>query len=144
MIKLSVVIVAFNEEKDIEKCLNSASDVADEIVVVDSLSTDRTPEICKKYGVNFISHPWEGYVNQKNYALKKAKGDKKKAKLFLTTVMKTIEGKKTQEETWKKMLEKQAFEQDEKRYIAYYGHARQERLIDYCVEILKRGRDQIV
>lgn len=75
MIKLSVVIVAFNEEKDIEKCLNSASDVADEIVVVDSLSTDRTPEICKKYGVNFISHPWEGYVKQKNYALEQAKYD---------------------------------------------------------------------
>lgn len=75
MIKLSVVIVAYNEEKDIEKCLNSAGDVADEIVVVDSLSTDRTPEICKKYGVNFISHPWEGYVRQKNYALKQAKYD---------------------------------------------------------------------
>jgi len=75
MIKLSVVIVAFNEEKDIERCLNSAQDVADEILVVDSLSTDSTPDICKSYGVNFISHPWEGYVNQKNYALKKAKFD---------------------------------------------------------------------
>lgn len=75
MVKLSVVIIAFNEEKDIERCLKSAQDVADEILVVDSLSTDRTPEICKSYGVRFISHPFEGYVNQKNFALKEAAYD---------------------------------------------------------------------
>ncbi len=75
MVKLSVVIIAFNEEKDIERCLKSAQDVADEILVVDSLSTDKTPEICEKYGVRFISHAFEGYVNQKNFALKEAKFD---------------------------------------------------------------------
>ena len=75
MVKLSVVIIAFNEENYIEKCLKSAQDVADEILVVDSLSTDKTPEICKSYGVRFISHAFEGYVNQKNFALKEAKYD---------------------------------------------------------------------
>ena len=75
MIPLSVVIIAFNEEKDIEKCLKSAQDVADEILVVDSLSTDKTPEICESFGVRFISHRWEGYVKQKNYALGQAKYD---------------------------------------------------------------------
>lgn len=75
MIKLSVVIISFNEEKDIDRCLKSVQDVADEVLVVDSLSTDRTPEICKSHDVSFISHPFEGYVNQKNFALKKAKFD---------------------------------------------------------------------
>jgi len=75
MLKLSVVIISFNEEKDIGRCLDSVGDVADEIVVVDSLSTDRTHEICKSHGVRLISHPWEGYVNQKNYALEQAKYD---------------------------------------------------------------------
>jgi glycosyltransferase involved in cell wall biosynthesis len=57
MVKLSVVIIAFNEEKDIERCLNTVNDVADEILVVDSMSTDKTPEICKAHdGVSFISN----------------------------------------------------------------------------------------
>lgn len=75
MVKLSVVIISFNEEKDIGRCLDSVKDIADEIVVVDSLSTDKTPEICTSHGVRFISHPWEGYVNQKNFALGQAKYD---------------------------------------------------------------------
>lgn len=75
MVKLSVVIIAYNEEKDIERCLKSAQDVADEIVVVDSLSTDKTPEICKSFGVRFISNPWPGYVKQKNFALEQAQYD---------------------------------------------------------------------
>ncbi len=75
MIQLSVVIISFNEEKDIGRCLESVAKIADEILVVDSLSTDKTPEICKSFGVRFISHAFEGYVNQKNYALGKAKFD---------------------------------------------------------------------
>lgn len=75
MIQLSVVIISYNEEKDIGRCLESVGEIADEILVVDSLSTDKTPEICKSFGVRFISHPFEGYVNQKNYALIEAKFD---------------------------------------------------------------------
>jgi glycosyltransferase involved in cell wall biosynthesis len=69
MPKISVVIITYNEELFIDKCLASIDGIADEIVVVDSFSTDATEEICKKYNVRFIQHPFEGYRDQKNYAL---------------------------------------------------------------------------
>lgn len=72
MIKLSAVIITFNEEEHLEKCLSSIVDVADEIVVVDSYSTDRTPEICKKFNVRFIQQQFLGYIEQKNFALSHA------------------------------------------------------------------------
>ena len=72
MIKLSVVIITFNEEKNIERCLQSIEDVADEIVVVDSYSKDKTEAICKQYKVKFIEHPFEGHIQQKNYAITQA------------------------------------------------------------------------
>lgn len=69
MPKLSVIIVTFNEEKNIGRCLESIKGIADEIVVVDSFSTDATEEICKKYGARFFQHPFEGHIEQKSYAL---------------------------------------------------------------------------
>jgi glycosyltransferase involved in cell wall biosynthesis len=72
MPKISAVIITFNEELFIDKCLASLKGIADEIVVVDSFSTDRTEEICKKYHVRFIKHEFEGYRDQKNFALKLA------------------------------------------------------------------------
>ena len=75
MIKLSAVIITYNEEENLGKCLNSLLDVADEIVVVDSFSTDRTKAICEKFKVKFIQHTFEGYIEQKNYALSLAKHD---------------------------------------------------------------------
>lgn len=72
MPKISAVIITYNEEKFIEKCLASLDGIADEIVVVDSFSTDGTEEICKKYNVKFIKHPFEGFRDQKNYSLKQA------------------------------------------------------------------------
>lgn len=69
MIKLSGVIITYNEEEHLEKCLASLVNVVDEIVVVDSFSTDKTPEICKAFNVTFIQHEFEGYIEQKNYAL---------------------------------------------------------------------------
>lgn len=69
MPKISAVIITYNEEKFIDKCLSSLVGIADEIIVVDSFSTDATEEICKKYNVRFIQHPFEGYRDQKNYAL---------------------------------------------------------------------------
>jgi glycosyltransferase involved in cell wall biosynthesis len=73
MIQLSVVVITYNEEKNIARCLNSFKELADEIVIVDSNSTDKTEEICHRFGVRFIQHPFEGYVQQKNYAVAKAK-----------------------------------------------------------------------
>jgi len=65
-ITLSVVIITYNEERDIENCLKSVQDIADEIVVLDSFSTDKTPEICEKYGAKFEQAAFDGYVEQKN------------------------------------------------------------------------------
>lgn len=73
--KLSVLIITFNEERNIERCLRSVLPVADEIVVVDSFSMDKTREICQKHGVRFIEHPFEGHIQQKNYAISCAEND---------------------------------------------------------------------
>jgi glycosyltransferase involved in cell wall biosynthesis len=67
-VKLSAVIITFNEEKNIERCILSIKDIADEILVVDSFSTDETQAICKKYGVRFIQHAFDGHIEQKNRA----------------------------------------------------------------------------
>jgi glycosyltransferase involved in cell wall biosynthesis len=72
MPKISAIIITYNEEQFIERCLSSLDGIADEIIVVDSFSTDRTEEICKKFNVNFVRHQFEGYRDQKNYALKLA------------------------------------------------------------------------
>jgi glycosyltransferase involved in cell wall biosynthesis len=69
VIRLSVVIICFNEEKNIERCLRSVTSVADEIVVLDSFSTDRTESICRQYGVRFFQHRFDGHIQQKNRAI---------------------------------------------------------------------------
>ena len=71
MEKLSVTIITYNEEKNIRDCLNSVK-WADEIVVVDSFSTDKTIEICKEYTDRFYQNKWPGFVEQKNLSLNKA------------------------------------------------------------------------
>lgn len=73
MTPLSVVIITFNEEKNIARCLDSVKDLADEIVIVDSFSSDRTKEICLKYGAHFVEHKFEGHIEQKNWAITQAK-----------------------------------------------------------------------
>ncbi|MBI4932123.1 MAG: glycosyltransferase family 2 protein [Bacteroidetes bacterium] len=73
MIQLSVVIITFNEEKNINRCLDSVKDISDDIIVVDSFSTDRTEEICKSKGARFVQHKFEGYIEQKNWAITQAK-----------------------------------------------------------------------
>lgn len=66
--KISVVIITFNEEKNIGRCLKSVQDIADEIVVVDSFSIDGTEAICRKFGVRFIQKEFLGYAEQKRFA----------------------------------------------------------------------------
>lgn len=72
MHKLSAVIITFNEERNIERCLHSLHGIADEIVVVDSFSKDRTKEICLGFGVKFVEHSFEGHIQQKNWAITQA------------------------------------------------------------------------
>ena len=72
---ISVVIITHNEEYNILRCLNSVQDVADEIVVVDSGSTDNTEKICTDYGVKFVHQDWLGYSEQKNFANSLAAND---------------------------------------------------------------------
>ena len=72
-VSLSVVIITFNEEQNIGRCLDSVKNIADDIVVVDSFSTDRTEEICQQHDARFITHKFEGHIQQKNYAITQAK-----------------------------------------------------------------------
>ena len=68
MSKLSAVIITFNEERNIQRCLDSLKEIADEIIVVDSFSTDKTESICAQYPVKFVKQQWLGYSGQKNFA----------------------------------------------------------------------------
>tara|TARA_R110002096_G_scaffold106741_5_gene234476 strand:+ start:4058 stop:4813 length:756 start_codon:yes stop_codon:yes gene_type:complete len=69
MIKLSAVIITYNEEEHLEKCLKSLIGITDEIIVVDSFSTDKTSAICEAFNVSFYQHEFKGYIEQKNYAI---------------------------------------------------------------------------
>jgi glycosyltransferase involved in cell wall biosynthesis len=75
MIKISAVIITFNEERNIGRCLQSLEGIADEIVVVDSFSTDLTETLCLPFGVRFIKHPFDGHIQQKSWAVAQAKYD---------------------------------------------------------------------
>ena len=75
--KLSVVLLAFNEEKNIVRCLDSVKDIADEIVLfIDKRTTDRTEELARKYTKNiyFVEHKDNFHIN-KQKAIDKAKGE---------------------------------------------------------------------
>lgn len=68
--KISIAIITYNEEKNIRDCIESCLKIADEVVVLDSFSTDKTREICESYPiVKFYQHEFDGHVEQKNRAL---------------------------------------------------------------------------
>lgn len=68
MKKLTAAIIACDEEAKIGRALESLLGIADEIIVVDSGSVDRTPEICAEYGARVIVKEWQGYREQKQFA----------------------------------------------------------------------------
>ncbi|TGE09977.1 glycosyltransferase family 2 protein [Hymenobacter fodinae] len=74
-VPLSVVIITYNEERNIARCLEAVRGVADEVVVVDSFSTDNTVTISQQLGARVVQHAFEGYVQQKNYATSQAQHD---------------------------------------------------------------------
>lgn len=67
------MIITHNEEQNIGRALESLEGVADEVIVVDSYSTDHTKAICEQHKVRFESREWEGYAATKNYANSLAK-----------------------------------------------------------------------
>lgn len=69
------MIITLNEERNIERCLKSVQRIADEIVVLDSFSTDATAEICARFPVRFFQREWQGYIDTKNYANSLATND---------------------------------------------------------------------
>ena len=114
-IKISAVITSFNEEKNIGRCLQSLQTVADEIVVVDSFSTDSTQKICREYTVHFVSKEWEGYSQAKNYGNTIAKYD------FILSLDADEALSAELQESIKKL-------KSDNRYRAYYVS----RLTNYC------------
>lgn len=75
MKEISVVIITLNEEKNIARCINSVADIADEVLVVDSHSTDNTRTISEELGARVIETDWMGYSDTKNMANAKARCD---------------------------------------------------------------------
>ena len=74
MQKISVIVITKDEEKNIAECLSSVK-WADEIIVVDAESSDKTVTIAKKFTDKVYLKKWEGYVKQKQYALSQAEND---------------------------------------------------------------------
>lgn len=72
MAGISVIIIAFNEEPNIRRCIASVQELASEIVVVDSMSTDRTAEICRDLGCHVVQREFDGYGTQKQFAVDQA------------------------------------------------------------------------
>ena len=73
--QISVVLITFNEENKIRKTIEAVSFLTDDIVVVDSFSTDTTKAICEELGVTFVQQVWQGYGGQKNAGHAHAKYD---------------------------------------------------------------------
>ena len=73
--KLSVALITLNEEKNLKRTLESVSAIANEIIIIDSGSTDKTIEIAKEYNAKTFFQAWQGYGKQKNFALSQCSGD---------------------------------------------------------------------
>jgi glycosyltransferase involved in cell wall biosynthesis len=73
--KISFCLITFNEEPNLPRCLASCADLADEIVILDSGSTDGTARIAREFHARFEHQDWLGYVGQKNQILSLATHD---------------------------------------------------------------------
>jgi glycosyltransferase involved in cell wall biosynthesis len=74
-VQISAIIITLNEERNLQRALDSLALVADEILVVDSGSRDHTREIAERAGARFIGHHWAGYAAQKNFAASQSRYD---------------------------------------------------------------------
>ena len=73
--KISATIITWNEETQLARCLESIQGIADEIIVVDSESVDKTREIAGSHGARVFCRPWTNYSDQKNFASRQASHD---------------------------------------------------------------------
>lgn len=71
-LRISAVVITYNEERNITRCLESLRGLVDEMVVVDSYSKDRTVQIAKELGARVVQHGFEGHIEQKNWAIDQA------------------------------------------------------------------------
>ena len=69
MSKISAAIITYNEEKNIERCIMSIIDIVDEIIIIDSGSTDKTIAIADKLGAKVLTNEFKGHIQQKNFAI---------------------------------------------------------------------------
>src|SRR4051794_21957646 len=65
---ISVIILTFNESRNIRDCLESVQDLSDDVIIVDSGSTDNTLSITSSYNCKIYFHPFENYSKQRNWA----------------------------------------------------------------------------
>jgi glycosyltransferase involved in cell wall biosynthesis len=72
---LSVVIITYNEEENIARCLDSVRSIADEILIVDSFSSDKTAEICRLRGCRIVTREFRGFADQKQFAVDQSAND---------------------------------------------------------------------
>jgi glycosyltransferase involved in cell wall biosynthesis len=75
MQRISTIVLTKNEEKNIERCLKSAVNLSDELIVVDCYSDDNTVEIAGRFTENVYQNSWPGFSRQREYALSKTKND---------------------------------------------------------------------
>ena len=73
--KISLCIITKNEEANLRRCLTSVALVVDEIIVVDSGSTDGTEAVAREFGARWVHQDWLGFVAQKNFVLSLASHD---------------------------------------------------------------------
>jgi glycosyltransferase involved in cell wall biosynthesis len=70
--KISACLITLNEERNLPRCLASVAPLVDEVVVVDSASTDGTAAVAEQFGARVVQKEWLGYVGQKNFAIAQA------------------------------------------------------------------------
>ncbi len=75
MVNISAVIITYNEEKNIGRCIDSIKNLVEEIVVIDSYSSDKTKEICLLKNTKLVEHAFKTHIEQKNFALSQATYD---------------------------------------------------------------------
>jgi glycosyltransferase involved in cell wall biosynthesis len=122
MEKLSVVIITYNEEKNIGRCIDSVHNIADEVVILDSFSNDRTKDICLEKEAKFYQQAFLGYIEQKNKALEFAENNY----VLCLDADEAIDSK----------LEKSILE--EKKNFSFKGYT-MNRCTNYCGKFIRHG-----